>query len=360
MKRSIKVLVVLMLVTAMMTAMFGCASNATTAEANETQKADTGGDGGAVAASGNYAVPVDPDEEYVYISLLINYPMLVEHDERGWLMACDELGVKGSVAGPTEWDVPATIATIEQTAAQKPAGIGILGLDKAFASAIDKAVDAGIPTICVDGDVPESKRLFFVGTDWANIGYKQGEAMAELIGGKGEVAGIFQLGNPNMIKAVDAFKEVLAQYPDIEYIGDYESKGNEAESATVMASIMTAYPDLAGIGCFDAQSGPGVAVAIKEANKIGEIKVTTVDIEPGQLNAINEGIIQKAFGQKRELFTYLGVQCLFILNHSAIDFAKAVDERSLGILPIPNNIDTGLIEVDASNIGEFMAKLEQE
>ena len=79
-----------------------------------------------------------------------------------------------------------------------------------------------------------------------------------------------------MIKAVDAFKEVLAQYPDIEYIGDYESKGNEAESATVMASIMTAYPDLAGIGCFDAQSGPGVAVAIKEANKIGEIKVTTV------------------------------------------------------------------------------------
>ncbi len=349
MRNKAKIVIFLLIAMSMVAMMSGCEGEKPAAVEEKATAGET---------VGNYPVPVDPEEEYVYISLLINYPMLVEHDIRGWMMACDELGVKGTAAGPTEWDVPGVISTIEQYTTMKPAGIGILGLDKAFTSAINKAVDAGIPTICVDGDIPESKRLFFVGTDWGEIGKKQGEAMVELLDGKGEVAAIQQLGNPNMIKAVDEFKKVLADYPGIKFIGEFESQGNEAEAARTMADLMRAYPDMKGIGCFDAQSGPGVAVAVKEAGMIGKIKVTTVDIEPGQLNAVSEGIIQKAFGQKRELFTYLGVQCLFILNHSGLDFAKAVGERELGIFPYPNNIDTGLIEVDASNIDAFMARLD--
>ena len=356
-KKTISVLAVLLI----LALLAGCtnpqgstAGDTTAPAASESSQSSDSGTSGF-----NFKEPVDPNEVYHYVSILVNYPMLVEHDQRGWKMACEELGVTAQISGPAEFDIPATIAAIETAAAQKPAGMGLLGNDKSYKSAIDKAVDAGIPFICVDTDVPESKRLAFIGTDWAQIGKQQGLAMVELIGGKGKVAAIGQIGNASMIMAFEEFKKVLAEYPDIQYLGESDSQGNEAEVARVTADLIRANPDIAGIGCFDAASAPGVAVAVKEANKVGAIKVTTVDIEPGQLSAIKDGVVQFAVGQKRELFTYYGVLTLFILNHSAMDFGKADNERVLDILPIPSNIDTGLIYVNEDNKDAFIKKMEE-
>ena len=44
-----------------------------------------------------------------------------------------------------------------------PAGIMVLGLDASLASAIDKCIDAKVPVVTVDVDVPGSKRLSI---DW--------------------------------------------------------------------------------------------------------------------------------------------------------------------------------------------------
>lgn len=352
-KLVIAVLVVFSLMASMLTA---CSSEEKQTANNEPVMA---ANVGVTGHTTNFKTPVDPNEVYAYVSLLINYPMLVEHDQRAWKMACDELGVKSSITGPSEADTPGVITAIETAIAQKPAGLAVLGHDKALKAVIDKAVDTGIPTVCVDTDVPESKRLAFIGTDWSQIGKKQGEAMVKLIGEKGKVAAIGQIANPSMIKAYDAFKAVLAQYPNITFIGNFDSKNNEAETAKAIADVIRGNPDLAGIGCFDGAAGPGTAVAVKEANMVGKIKVTTVDIEAGQLNAVKEGVIQYAVGQKREVFTYYGVLSLFILNHSGMDFQKIDDERMNGLLPIPSNIDTGLIEVNDQNKEMFIKKMEE-
>lgn len=94
-------------------------------------------------------------EEYVWISPHANLPLYVAHDHPALHNVARELGVQVTIAGPDTVDIPATIATIEQTAARKPAGIMVSGWDpSAFVAPINMAIESGIPVVTVDVDVP--------------------------------------------------------------------------------------------------------------------------------------------------------------------------------------------------------------
>ena len=60
----------------------------------------------------------------------------------------------------------------------------VVGWDPSEQVAIDKAIDAGIPVVCVDADVPHSKRMAFIGTDWYQLGVEQAKALAPYLKGK--------------------------------------------------------------------------------------------------------------------------------------------------------------------------------
>jgi ABC-type sugar transport system substrate-binding protein len=79
-------------------------------------------------------------------------------------------------------------------------------------------------------------------------------------------------------------------------------------AAKLTADFMAAHPDLAGLAGFDSNSGPGMALSVKEGGKVGRIKLTTVDAEPEHLQLVKDGVIDYLVGQKRELFTALGAQ----------------------------------------------------
>ena len=109
---------------------------------------------------------VTPTEEYVMVTTAINLPLYVNHDQKAFLKWGEKMGVRTSILGPSEWDVPGQIATIEQVIPGKPAGLLINGTDPGIASAIKKAVAAGIPTVVYDSEIPNSDRHSFIGSDW--------------------------------------------------------------------------------------------------------------------------------------------------------------------------------------------------
>ena len=122
-------------------------------------------------------------------------------------------------------------------------------------------------------------------------------------------------------------------------------------AARITSDLISAHPDLAGICGFDAMSGPGIGLAIREANKIGKIKVTTVDWEPEHLKLVEDGVIQYLVGQKRELFTWYGAQFLFDMVHKTNTFS--LDDEKAGITAIPYSVDVGVIEITRENIEKF-------
>jgi len=295
------------------------------------------------------------DEEYVWLSANANLPLFTAHDHPALRLVAEELGVRVQVAGPNSIDIPGLVAAIEQTSARKPAGMMVVGWDpSALVPPINQAIESGVPVVCVDADVPASKRLAFIGTDWYDLGVRQGEAMVKALAGRrGKVALLGLIEQAIDQQAFAGFRTVtekaglLAMEPQ-------QDKGNQAEAARVAAAIIQANPDLVGMAGFDSESGPGMGQAIKEAGKTGKIVATCVDAEEQHLRLVKEGVLTAAVGQKRELFTYMGVKALFEFQHSKLRFTS--DDKAAGATPIPVNYNTGTYTVTRDNVDLFLKK----
>lgn len=292
------------------------------------------------------------DEEYVMVTTAVTMPMYVNHDQAAFLAWGKERNVKVSILGPADWDVPAQINTAEEVIGTRPTGLLINGTDPAIAQVINKAVAAGIPTVVYDSDIPGANHHAFLGTDWYEIGRMQGEEMARLLNGKGKVAYMGILGLTNMESGFDGLLDVFKQHPGIEVVGKFDDKANVEEAARITADLLAAHPDLAGVCGFDSNSGPGIALAVKEAGKKGKVKITTVDWEPEHLALVKDGTIHMLAGQKRELFTWYGAQFLYDMVHQTNKLSN--NDRRAGMTNVPEKINTGLIRIDAANVDLFI------
>ncbi len=120
--------------------------------------------------------PSRADQEYVWISNASNLPLFVERVYPGLEAASKALNVKVRIAGPTSVDLAAFITTVDAECTKNPAGVIVVGgWDDALAAEVDKCIDKKVPTIVTDGDLPMSKRLTYIGTDWYNLGYQHGQ-----------------------------------------------------------------------------------------------------------------------------------------------------------------------------------------
>jgi ribose transport system substrate-binding protein len=297
---------------------------------------------------------VQGDEEYVWISAHAHLPLFVARDHPALFQVGRELGVRVTIAGPDTVDIPGLVSALEQTAARRPTGIMVVGWDpSALIPAIDRAVDSGVPVVCVDADVPGSKRLAFIGTDWFDLGMRQGEAMlAALKGRRGEVAMMGLIEQSIDQRAFAGFRSVI-EPAGLTVLEPQQDKGNQAEAGRVAAAIIQARPDLVGLAGFDSESGPGMGQAIRESGRVGRVVATCVETEEQHLRLLQEGVLTACIGQKRELFTYFGVMALR-------DFARAAVQitphgQAARISPIPVNYNTGTFTVTRDNVDLFLA-----
>jgi ribose transport system substrate-binding protein len=298
-------------------------------------------------ASGGRAV--DSNEEYVWLSANANLPLFTAHDHPALYLVGEELGVKVTVAGPNSVDIPGLVAAVEQTAARRPAGMMVVGWDaSALVPPINRAVESGIPVVCVDADVPESKRLSFIGTDWREVGARQGEAMVKALQGRRGKVALLGLIEQSIDQQAFAGVRAVAEKAGLECLEPQQDKGNIAEAGRVAAALIQAHPDLVGMAGFDSESGPGMGQAIKEAGKTGQIVATCVETQEQHLRLLKEGALAACVGQKRELFTYLGVRALYEINHSKLKFTA--DDRAAGVWPVPVNYNTGTFTVTRENV----------
>jgi ribose transport system substrate-binding protein len=292
-------------------------------------------------------------EEYVWISANANLPLFTAADHPALEQAGEELGVAVTKTGPNSIDIPSLVAAVEQTAARRPAGMMVVGWDpSALVPPINAAVDAGVPVICVDADVPASKRLSFVGTNWFDIGVQQAQVMLKMLGERRGKIALLGLIEQNIDQEAFAGFRSVATPAGLQVMEPQQDKGNQAEATRVAAAIIQGTPDLVGMAGFDSESGPGIGQAIKEAGRVGRIVGTTVQAEGQMLRFIKEGVMAAAVMQKRKLFTYQGVKALFEVVHSPLRFTT--DDRRAGIAPIPVNYSTGTFVITRDNVDFFL------
>ena len=197
--------------------------------------------------------------------------------------AADLLGVKAIYTGAPQADVNQQVTVLEQVTAKRPAGIAVTCSNPdGLRAPIDKAIEAGIPVVTFDADSPLSKRYCYLGTGNYNAGAMAARYLAKLIGGKGEVAVSTVTGQLNHEERKAGFMETLEkEYPNVKVVNVGNDNNDQTIAATLVAGFLQAHPNLSGVFCTDALGGVGAATAVREANKVGKVRIVSFDTDKG-------------------------------------------------------------------------------
>lgn len=294
------------------------------------------------------------DQLYVEVSALGNLDYFYDH-KLGMKLAGEALGVRTEYVGPAEYDIPAMITAFEQALAKKNLkGIVVVGFEPALVPIINKAVESGVPVVTVDADLPESKRIAFVGTGNVKAGFEGGTKLAELIGGRGKVALMTKPGQSNLDERIKGYRDALGKFKDITVVQIVDTQSDAVIAAQVATAVLRRNPDLAGIGCVEAAGGTGAATAVKEAGLAGKVKVVAMDCGNEVLEQIGKGVISATVAQRTAIMPLYAVQILYNLSNQTIPITG--DNAKAKVDPVPSYVDTGVIVVDSSNYKYFLRK----
>jgi len=279
----------------------------------------------------------------VYHNTGINFAMVLK---RGVEEAAKEFGVNAEFTGPVEPNVEAQVAMIENFIASEVDGLAISNVSaEALNPVIEKAINAGIPTVSFNSDAPGSKRLAFFGQDLVQSGRTQAEILVEYMGTKGKVL-IFSCDAAAAwsLDREKGVREVLAKYPDIQVLTTVNTGVEEYTAFAAIENALLANPDVTGIATLDAVTTPLVGRYILRNNLVGKIKHVGHDLLPETLQNIKAGATNASLSQDPFKQGYLPVKALYEF------IVKGVPLQS---------VDTGVLRVDEKNVEEYLEKLER-
>lgn len=297
------------------------------------------------------------EERYVFISTNVNLPYWQEA-EAGFQDAAKWLGVKAEFAGPEKFSPEDELAAFKKAVSEIPSGILISAARRdLFKDAIDSAVSAGIPVICIDSDSPSSKRVMFIGTDNYRAGTESAKRMGDLLKGQGRVVIVSIPGQFNLDERVRGVTDGLKKYPGIKIAETIDDKGDPRSANDQISALLAknAKEKVDGIICLEASGGSGAAEALHRLDQTGKVPIVAFDKDPETLDFVEKGVIAATIAQKPYVMSYYGLKFLDDLHHNAVHEFK--DWRTAPVAPMPTFVDTGTAVVDKSNVAAFREAL---
>jgi len=169
---------------------------------------------------------------------------------------------------------------------------------------VQKAVDAGIPVICMDSDAVGTARELYVGMSDLDAGMQAGKAALEIVKSGKMVAQFGDETSANGQGRLAGFKKAIEGSPITLVETLYDAAVPEKALSNAQAA-MQKYPDLAGFLGIWSINGPQQYQAVKQAGKVGQIKVIAWDTEPDTQRGMAEGAIQVMIAQRAFFYGYL-------------------------------------------------------
>jgi ribose transport system substrate-binding protein len=212
---------------------------------------------------------------------------------------------------------------------------------------LQAALDAGIGIVTVDtylgdGDYvngPVTFPISYIGSDNVEGGRIVARAMAEALGGTGEV--YIQNTNAETSSVADrskGFREVIAEFPDMEVVDEQYSLDVESTAVQQTAAVLEAHPNLKGIFGVNVFSAQGAGTAVENAGLTGQIEVAAYDATVRAIELLNQGTVSMVLAQKP-----------FDMGYMGISFAFADDS---GVTSLPKLVHTGFQVITADNVND--------
>jgi ribose transport system substrate-binding protein len=307
---------------------------------------------GAVGLSSAAQQPAKAEKTYKFavIAKLDANPVF-KAARTGAVDAAKELGEKNHCKIEIIWQCPTAkedaqrqAQLIEQFTSQGVDGIAVSCSDaKVLTSAINAAVEKGIPVFTFDSDAPQSKRLANFGLDDVEAGKIVAQQLVKAMGEKGVVAILAGNQNATNLQArVRGVKEELAKHKDIKILDTYYHPETAAEAVAKVKQVQNTNPTITGwamIGgwpLFTENALDGV---------YSSAKIVSVDTLPAQLVYVRNQQVQALVGQDCYGWGYESVRMLLDKVHNGKNPKDAINHCKIDIVTKANVEEfTGLWE----------------
>jgi ribose transport system substrate-binding protein len=294
----------------------------------------------------------DVQEKYFLVSANTKVPYWQEA-AAGLNRAAAQMGVHAEFVGPETYDPKAQDEQFQDVLKQKPTGIlvsasapDILNKD------IDAAVAQGVPVIAIDSDAPDSKRLFFIGTDNYKAGVTGARMLAKGLAGKGNVVVFTIPEQANLKDRLRGYTDVFAEHPQIKITQVIDEHGDPGVVFDRTMEMVEKGAKVDAFACLSSIAGPEVAEVLGRKNVTGKL-VVAMDTDQRTLEGIQKGLITATIGQKPFTMAYLGAKLLDDLHHHPLESLTANWVQD-SFSPIPTFVDTGATLIDKSNVESYI------
>lgn len=196
-----------------------------------------------------------------------------------------------------------------------------------LADLLDKAVKKGISVIYLDQKPEYDIKGICVYSDNEKAAERAGEAMAELIGGAGDVAMLnISSEDPNSAYRESGFKNAISKYEGIRLINVFDCRSNRANAEKTVNDILLAYPGIKGIFAACPETAAGAAEALIRLGRIDDVALVSFDYTEEIMGLINKDMVRAAVGKNP-----------YKLGYSAVEAA----DKSIAGEDLPGIIDIG-------------------
>jgi ribose transport system substrate-binding protein len=205
-----------------------------------------------------------------------------------------------------------------------------------------------VPLFTTDSDAPQSKRLAYIGSSNVALGVDAGKLMLKALPDGGKCIGfVGLLGADNAKERIQGVKDTIkgSKVDLIDVRGDDIDQGKAKRN---VEDALAANADVACLVGFYSYNTPRIYEVLKEAGKLGQIKVIGFDEDPITLGGVKEGSIVGTVVQQPFEWGYQGMK----LMAKVLEGDKSGIPAN-GIIIVPGKV------IDQANVDGFMADMKK-
>jgi ribose transport system substrate-binding protein len=203
--------------------------------------------------------------------------------------------------GPDQFDASQQTPIVNAVQAKKPDAVLIAPTDtKALYAPIKQLADNGSKVVLVDTTLEKADvAVSQIASDNVAGGQEAGKTLLKLTGGKGKYLVInVKPGISTTDQRGQGFEEVIKAAPGAQYLGQQYNNDDPAKAASIVTSTLAKNPDLKGIFATNLFGAEGAASGLRQAGKLGQVKIVGFDAGPKQVQDLKQGVIQALIAQQ--------------------------------------------------------------
>lgn len=241
--------------------------------------------------------------------------------------------------GPSQdGDIQGQMDLMENAISSGVDGIILIPVDSdALVPSVEKAEDAGIPVVVVDGPVNTDKVTSYIATDNEAGGRLAMETLIELMGGQGKAVVINALaGIPSNDGRGIGAEAAAAEHSGIELLETLRG-ADQAAALSNTENMLTANADVAGIFAAYDRGAIGASQALINAGLEESVHVVAFDAAADEIQYLENGVIDA-----------LIVQQPYEMGRLAVEYIN----QALAGEEVPQEVATDVVVVTKENMND--------